>query len=52
LISRRDGKYFIAASEAKITIKINGELITGLRELQDGDIVEVANIKVAFGFQE
>jgi pSer/pThr/pTyr-binding forkhead associated (FHA) protein len=52
LISRRDGKYFIAASESKIKIKINGDDVSGQHELQDGDIVEVANIKVAFGFQE
>ncbi len=52
LISRRDNKYFIAASEAKIKIRINGDNITGQQELKDGDIVEVGNIKVAFSFQE
>ena len=52
LISRRDGKYYIAASEAKIKLRINGEDITGQHELGDGDIIEVASIKVAFSFQE
>src|SRR5258708_13589769 len=52
LISRREGKYFIAASISKIKIKINGDPVTGQRELHDGDIVEVAKIKVAFSFQE
>ncbi|HWX53300.1 MAG TPA: FHA domain-containing protein [Verrucomicrobiae bacterium] len=52
LISRRDNKYFIAASEVKIKIKINGEDSFGQRELKDGDIIEVATIKLAFGFQE
>ncbi|HET6840155.1 MAG TPA: FHA domain-containing protein [Candidatus Angelobacter sp.] len=52
LISRREGKYFIAASEAKIKLRINGEEISGQRELMDGDIIEVASIKVAFGLQE
>ena len=52
LISRRDNKYFIAASEAKIKIRINGDNVTGQQELNDGDIVEVGNIKVAFSFQE
>jgi len=52
LISRREGKYFIAASEAKIKLRINGEEISGQRELIDGDIIEVASIKVAFGLQE
>jgi len=51
LISRREGKYFIAASEAKIKLRINGEEISGQRELIDGDIIEVASIKVAFGLQ-
>ena len=52
LISKRDNKYFIAASEAKIKIRINGNDATGQQELNDGDIVEVGNIKVAFSFQE
>jgi len=52
LISRRDGKYFIAASVAKTKIKINGDDVFGQQELRDGDIVELAKIKVAFSFQE
>jgi pSer/pThr/pTyr-binding forkhead associated (FHA) protein len=52
LISRRDNKYFIAASEAKIKIRINGNDVTGQHELNDGDVVEVGNVKAAFSFQE
>jgi len=52
LISRRDNKYFIAASETKIKIRINGNDTAGQQELNDGDIVELGNIKVAFSFQE
>jgi predicted component of type VI protein secretion system len=52
LINKRDNKYFIAASEAKIKVKINGELIAGQRELNEGDIIEVAGVKMTFGYQE
>ena len=41
-----------AASEAKIKVKINGQEITGQKELNEGDIVEVAGVKASFGFQE
>jgi pSer/pThr/pTyr-binding forkhead associated (FHA) protein len=52
LINKRDNKYFIAASEAKIKVKINGELIAGQKELSEGDIVEVAGVKASFGYQD
>src|SRR4051812_7050363 len=52
LINKRDMKYFIAASEAKIKVKINGQEIAGQKELNEGDIVEVAGIKLNFAYQE
>lgn len=52
LINKRDNKYFIAASEAKIKVKINGVLIAGQKELSEGDIVEVAGVKASFGYQD
>ena len=52
LISKRENKYFIAASDNKIKLKINGEDVSGQRELNEGDIVEVAGIKAAFTLQE
>jgi hypothetical protein len=52
LISKRDNKYFIAASDQKSKIKINGEEAAGQRELSEGDIVEVAGMKAAFTLQE
>lgn len=51
LINKRDNKYFIAASEAKIKVKINGQEIAGQKELNEGDIIEVAGVKMAFGFE-
>jgi len=51
LISKRENGYFIAASEKNIKVKINGEEIAGQRPLADGDVVEVAGIKMTFAFQ-
>ena len=52
LISKRDNKYFIASSDTKVKLKINGAEVTGQKELNEGDIVEVAGVKAAFSFQE
>jgi pSer/pThr/pTyr-binding forkhead associated (FHA) protein len=52
LISKRDGKYFIAPSEDKIKLKVNGEDSPHQRELNQGDVIEVAKFKAAFSFQE
>lgn len=52
LISKRENKYFIAASDKKTKVKINGEDIGGQHELKEGDIVEVAGVKAAFTLQE
>ena len=51
-ISRRDNKYFIAASEKAVKVKVNGAEITGQKELAEGDVVEVAGIKLSFSFQD
>jgi predicted component of type VI protein secretion system len=52
VINRRDNKYFIAASEKNIKVKINESLINGQHELADGDLVEVAKIKMTFSMNE
>jgi hypothetical protein len=52
LISKRESKYFIAPSESKARVKINGEDVVGQRELTAGDIIEVGKVKLAFSFQE
>jgi pSer/pThr/pTyr-binding forkhead associated (FHA) protein len=52
LISKRDNKYFIAPSENKINVKVNGDPVITQRELNEGDIIEVAKIKAAFSFQD
>jgi pSer/pThr/pTyr-binding forkhead associated (FHA) protein len=52
VINRRDNKYFIAASEKNIQVKINEAVISGQHELADGDLVEVAKIKMTFSLNE
>lgn len=52
-IMKRDGsKYFIAAAEKDVKVSINGEQISGQRELQEGDTVEVAGLTLQFIYQE
>lgn len=52
LISKREGKYFIAPSEKKIRLKVNGEEVPTQRELNPGDVIEVGKLKASFSFQE
>lgn len=52
VIHRRENKYFVAASEKSVKVLVNGEAVTGQRQLQDGDMIEVAGVKVAFGWQD
>ncbi len=51
VINRRDNKYFIAASEKDIKVKINEAEIAGQKELSEGDMVEVAGVKATFGYE-
>ena len=51
LISKRETDYFIAASEKKIKVKVNGAEISGQKALADGDTIEVAGVKMTFAFQ-
>ena len=52
LISRRDNKYFVAPSEKRIKLKVNGEDSPNQRELNPGDVVEVGKFKAVFSWQE
>ena len=51
IISKRENEYVISASEKGTTVIVNGQEISGQRALGEGDIIEVAKIKMAFGFQ-
>ncbi|MCX8028133.1 MAG: FHA domain-containing protein [Thermodesulfovibrionales bacterium] len=51
IINRKKDGYFISPSSKK-PLKINGEDITGRRQLNDGDIVEVVGVKLQFFIKE
>ncbi len=50
-INHHDDKYFIAPS-GRQRIKVNGEAISGQRELQDGDTISVYKVEMSFGYAE
>jgi predicted component of type VI protein secretion system len=52
VINRRDNKYFIAASEKDIKVKVNSAQISGQQELSEGDVIEVAGVKATFGYAD
>ena len=52
VINRRDGKYFIATSEADHKVKVNGQIIAGQHELAEGDSIEVASIGATFNYAD
>ena len=51
-ITKRDGKYFIAHSEKSVKVRVNGADIAGQKELTEGDVIEVAGIKLSFSYQD
>lgn len=52
VINKRDGKYFIAASEKEVKVKVNNSEISGQKELNEGDMIEVAKVKLTFSYAE
>lgn len=52
MISKREDKYFIAPQDAKGHVKVNGTDITQIHELNEGDVVQVWKVKMAFSFHE
>lgn len=51
VVERRDDAYFIAPAHQSIVIRVNDEAISGPRELQEGDTLEVAGLKMTFGYK-
>ena len=52
VINKRDAKYFIAASEKDVKVKVNGSEIAGQKELNEGDVIEVASVKLSFSYSD
>jgi len=51
VINRRETGYQISAS-GKNTVKINGQTLAGSYDLREGDLIDVAGIKLQFNFRE
>jgi len=52
VINHRDAKYFIAASEKDVKVKVDGAEIAGPKELAEGNTIEVAGVKLSFTYNE
>ncbi len=52
VINHREGKYFIAPAEKNVQVKINEVVITGQHQLEEGDVIEVAKVKMTFAYAE
>jgi len=52
MITHRDTRYFVAASEKDVKVKVNGEEISGQHELNEGDTIEVAGVTMTFAYVE
>lgn len=48
VISRRPAGYFLSHSEGRAIPKVNSEPVKGQVKLKDGDIIELANLKMQF----
>jgi len=48
VISRRPAGYFLSHSEGRAIPKVNGESVKGQLKLKDGDIIEIAGLKMQF----
>jgi len=52
VVNKRDGKYFIAASEKDVKVKVDGQEISGQKELNEGSLIEVAGVKLSFSYND
>jgi predicted component of type VI protein secretion system len=53
MVSKRENKYYITQQDKHANVKVNGEdAANGQRLLDDGDIIEVAGVKMAFAWHE
>jgi predicted component of type VI protein secretion system len=52
VINHREGKYFIAPSGNKQKVRVDGQVISGQRELQAGDMIMVGKVKMTFDYND
>jgi len=51
MISKGETSYFIAPQDKKTPVKVNGTEVTHRQELNEGDVIEVAGVKMSFAMQ-
>ncbi len=51
MISKGETSYFIASQDKKTPVKINGTEVAHRQELNEGDVIEVAGVKMSFAMQ-
>jgi hypothetical protein len=52
IISKREGKYFVASQDKKANLRVNGAEVDRQQELQEGDTVEVFGVKMSFDYHD
>ena len=52
MISKGETAYFIAPQDRKSRLKVNGVDVSHRQELKEGDVIEVAGVKMNFAFQQ
>ena len=52
MINKRDDKYFIAPQDKKSGVKVNGADVAQNHELNEGDVIQVWKVKMAFAWHE
>lgn len=52
MISKGETAYFIAPQDRKSHLKVNGVEVTHRQELKEGDLIEVAGVKMNFAMQQ
>jgi pSer/pThr/pTyr-binding forkhead associated (FHA) protein len=51
MISKGEVSYFIAPQDKKTPVKVNGTEVAHRQELNEGDVIEVAGVKMTFAMQ-
>lgn len=52
MISKGETSYFIAPQDRKTPVKVNGAEVSHRQELNEGDVIEVAGVKMTFAMQQ
>jgi pSer/pThr/pTyr-binding forkhead associated (FHA) protein len=51
-VTKRDNKYFVSSGDGSHKLTVNSEHIAGQKELNEGDVIEVAGVKFSFTYAD